>query len=98
MKTQEFDGIVYQVDDRFEGFTIVKKPSSNVDFIGYDENTQVFIQFKNGGAYLYKDIQKETVEKALESESIGKFIRAEITGKFPSVKLGKSVLTAEPTF
>lgn len=98
MKTLTFYDIAYQVDERFEDYAIFKLPSSNVDFCGHlpeeGKDTQsFFVQFKNGGTYLYRDIPTETIKRAAIAESIGKFIRAEISGKYTSVKLEKSILT-----
>jgi len=104
MKTLTFYDFTYQVDERFEDYAVFKLPSSNVDFCGhkpqFDDNTKeekpdqdFFVQFKNGGTYLYRDIPTETIKRASIAESIGKFVRAEISGKYPSVKLEKPILT-----
>jgi hypothetical protein len=62
------------IDDRLQGFDIMKKPSSNIDYYGTDENGTVFIQFKNGVSYLYPNVSKEEIKAMLKSESIGKFV------------------------
>ncbi|TDQ79540.1 KTSC domain-containing protein [Sphingobacterium yanglingense] len=98
MKTLTFYDIAYEVDERYNDYAVFKLPSSNVDFCGHlpdeDKDTQnFFVQFKNGGTYLYRDIPNETVIEASKAESIGKFIRAEISGKYPSVKLEHKILT-----
>ncbi len=104
MKTITFFDVTYQVDQRFEDYAVFKLPSSNVDFCGhrpqFNETTNeekpiqdFFVQFKNGGTYLYRDIPTETIKNASIAESIGKFIRAEISGKYPSTKLDSQILT-----
>jgi len=98
MKKLTFNEIDYQVDERFENYAVFKLPSSNVDFCGYfpeeGKDTQnFFVQFKNGGTYLYKDVPTETIKKAPLADSIGKFVRAEISAHFPSTKLDHSIVT-----
>lgn len=97
MKTLNFYDIDYQVDERYNDYAVFKLPSSNVDFCGHlpekDKDTQnFFVQFKNGGTYMYRDIPTETIKAASQAESIGKFIRAEISGKYPSVKLDHKIV------
>ena len=98
MKKLTFNEIDYQVDERFTNYAVFKLPSSNVDFCGHlpeegEDHQQFFVQFKNGGCYLYKDVPTEIVKQASIAESIGKFLRAEITGKYESKKLDFVVLT-----
>lgn len=104
MKTLTFYDVSYQVDERFEDYAVFKLPSSNVDFCGhkpqfYEKTNEekpiqdFFVQFKNGGTYLYKDIPTETIKRASIADSIGKFVRAEISGKYTSTKLEKPILT-----
>lgn len=98
MKTLTFYDIAYQVDERYEDWAVFKPFSSNVDFFGHrpepDKETQsVFVQFNNGGTYLYGNIPTATIMRASLAESIGKFIRAEISGKYTSVKLEGQILT-----
>lgn len=61
------------VDAMLDGFTIDQKPSSNVGYFG-DNGNDIFIQFKNGGSYLYKSVLKEHIEQMYQAESIGTFI------------------------
>src|SRR5690606_10468605 len=101
MKTVSINGVNYQVDERFADFTIHQKPSSNVAFFGYNEEGRFFIQFQNGGAYVYEHIEADVIAGAVTAESIGKYYRAFIAIKNPSTKLiGKVVYSpeAEPSF
>lgn len=98
MKKLTFNEIDYKVDERFENFAVFKLPSSNVDFCGHlpeegKETQQFFVQFKNGGCYLYNDVPTETIKQASIADSIGKFLRAEITGKYESKKLDFVIVT-----
>ncbi|PPK99026.1 KTSC domain-containing protein [Parapedobacter indicus] len=92
MKTVNINGVDYQVDDRFADFTIHQKPSSNVAFFGYNEDGHFFIQFQNGGAYVYEHIEADVIAGAVQAESIGKYYRAFIAVKHPSTKLTDSIV------
>lgn len=61
------------IDELIGGFSVHQKPSSNVDFFG-DNGTDVFIQFKNGGSYIYKNVSSEHIKQMYDAESIGRFI------------------------
>lgn len=65
-----------------EGFELLKKASSNVDYFGISRSTgQLFIQFNNGTCFLYSGVPIETLEAAKEAESIGKFFHSAIKNK-----------------
>jgi hypothetical protein len=56
---------------------LIKVESSNIDKVGYDENT-LYVLFKNGGFYRYKNVEIEKYDKFLIAESQGKFLNTEI--------------------
>lgn len=88
MKKITLNEVNYLVNPRLEGFTIKQLPSSNVAFHGLNSSTnELFIQFKNGSSYIYKDIDSQTAINLINCESIGKFVSREIVGKFKSEKL-----------
>ncbi|WP_293925422.1 KTSC domain-containing protein [Sphingobacterium sp. UBA6320] len=98
MKKLTFYDVSYEVDARYEDYAVFKLPSSNVDFCGHKqdegkETCEFFVQFMNGGTYIYKDVDPEVVKKASQAESIGKYIRAEISGKYTSTKLIHQIMT-----
>ena len=55
-------------------FVVLQKPSSNVEYFGYGPTGDIFLQFKNGSAYIYKNTSEELVKEMLAAESIGKFV------------------------
>ena len=49
--------------------------SSNVDSIGYDENTQeLYVRFLNNSLYVYKNVPKIEFEGMKDAPSIGSYI------------------------
>ena len=62
--------------------------SSNIDSIGYDENSKVLeIEFKSGGVYQYANVSKEIFVALMEASSHGSFFHARIKDKFPTTKV-----------
>lgn len=58
----------------------VKVNSSNVQEVGYKDNT-LYIKYKSG-VYKYENVDKSLYENLLASESKGKFMNENIKGKF----------------
>lgn len=87
---------VYSFEPVLTGFDIQQKPSSNVSFYGYDEKYQrLFIQFKNGNAYIYKDIKPELFADMQKAESVGKFFSSTIAGRYLHEKYAQRLITKE---
>jgi hypothetical protein len=86
--TIELNGKQLIVDDSLFDFSIIQKPSSNVDYFGLDYvSERLFIQFKGGsGAYIYYGVNMDVLDAAKNAESIGKFVSSTIVGKFVSNK------------
>lgn len=62
--------------------------SSNVAAIGHDAAAKrLHVLFKNGGHYVYEDVDDDTHARAMKSPSLGKFIASEIRGKYRHHKL-----------
>lgn len=74
MRQQEINGQLVNVKEALDHFIIKQKPSSNVEYFGYGPNSDIFIQFKNGSSYIYKNDNQLLVKEMLETESIGKFV------------------------
>lgn len=84
----------YVVDDLLNGFEIKQLPSRNVQFIGINVfELSLYVQFLSGSAYLYKDIDMDTLQEADTCESIGKFVSAKIVKKFPAEKQERLLIT-----
>lgn len=56
---------------------MIKVESSNVKSVGYNENT-LYVLFKNGGLYQYKDVPVKIYDELLVAESVGKYLNKEI--------------------
>jgi hypothetical protein len=80
----------HEIDEQLQGFNLMQKPSSNVDYYGTNGTDTVFIQFKNGVSYLYSNVSKEHITEMLNAESIGKFV-VQVLKKYPYTKAGKWV-------
>ena len=53
--------------------------SSNIAAIGYDcELSELFVQYKNGMTYKYKEVPTNIYESFLKAESKGKFMNEEV--------------------
>ena len=55
--------------------------SSNINKVGYDNNT-LYVQYKSGVTYKYKNFPQNLYESFLEAESKGKFMNSEVKGKY----------------
>lgn len=87
---------VYSFETALKGFEIKNKPSSNVAFYGYDEHyNRLFIQFKNGNSYIYKDIKPELFAEMDKSESVGKFFSQNIAGRYEHTKYTNQLIVKE---
>jgi hypothetical protein len=88
MKTVTLLNQSYQVNDRLEQFNINIASSKGVSFFGSNpESKSMFIQFANGGTYIYQDITPEVRRGLWGASSLGSFVSKNIVGKFPSEKL-----------
>jgi hypothetical protein len=48
--------------------------SSNISAIGYDQDTdELFIEFKNGNVYVYKEVPFEMYTAMMDADSKGSF-------------------------
>ena len=98
--TVELDCVLLQLDERLINFTILKKPSSNVDYFGLDMgNNSMYVQFKSGnGSYIYTDVPDVLLSASNVCASIGKFISSTIIGNYPSTKFDEKLIKViEPT-
>lgn len=62
--------------------------SSNVQTVGYDEETQeMVITFSNGRQYAYEGVPEHVAHNLSNSVSVGTALNAEIKGRYPYRKL-----------
>ena len=60
--------------------------SSNVKRIGY-ENKKLYVQFKSGAIYFYKDVPATVYKEMLNADSKGKYLNAQVKGKYEYQKI-----------
>ena len=57
--------------------------SSNIDSIGYDEESQTLeVEFKNGTLYQYFDVPEHIFNGLIGADSIGGYLAANIKGNY----------------
>ncbi len=70
---------------KYKEKTMQREPvsSSNIDSIGYDENSQTLeISFLSGGIYQYFDVPASVHEELMSADSKGKYFAANIKGPY----------------
>ncbi len=61
--------------------------SKNIKGVAYWGNTKVlYVEFRYGGKYVYKDVPEEVYNNMMDSDSIGSFLSKEIKGKYSYAK------------
>lgn len=62
--------------------------SSQLSYIGYDEDTQeLYITFIKGDTYKYNLVPEQVYKEFLSSASVGKYYINNIRGKYNSTKI-----------
>lgn len=57
--------------------------SSNVESVGYDENSATLeIEFKNGATYQYFDVPENVFTELRDADSVGEYLAARIKGTY----------------
>ncbi|GGG97617.1 KTSC domain-containing protein [Pedobacter zeae] len=97
MKTVTLNEKQYCVSILLDGFTIESKPSSNVSFYGVNKDTkELFVQFKSGSCYFYKEITNDAAIGLINAESVGSYISRNIVGQFTSQKIDAPLIIPTP--
>lgn len=61
------------------GFEMIFVDSTNVEAVGYDEESrELHVQFRNGKVYIYADVPEETHRELLNADSKGSYLNREI--------------------
>jgi hypothetical protein len=61
--------------------------SSNVEAIGYDDDTQeLHVQFLSGGYYIYHDVPRQIFDELMCAPSKGSFLNREVKGVYRFTK------------
>jgi len=62
---------------------MIKVDSSNVEAVGYDEDSSTLqVEFKNGGMYQYFDVPEEVFIGLRDADSVGGYLAARIKGTY----------------
>lgn len=87
-------GSAHTVAPSFQGFAFKEcNLSKNVAAIGTNDKTkELFVQYRNGGKYLYSAMPTEKLQAAMMATSIGSFIHAEVKDKHDFIKVNEDVL------
>jgi hypothetical protein len=82
------NGEAVNVDNKLQGYTLFKKPSSHVNYYGTHRDTSsLFVQYNNGTCFIFTEVPDPLLAKAEVAPSIGKFLHA-FTKDLPVKKLG----------
>ncbi len=58
--------------------------SSNVDQVGYDmDQSELYVQFIDGGLYVYTGVPETTFEQLLLAPSVGSYLNLYVKNSFP---------------
>ena len=62
---------------------MVNVDSSNVESVGYDEDSSTLqVEFKNGGVYQYFDVPEDVYIQLRDASSVGEYLAAAIKGSY----------------
>jgi hypothetical protein len=62
--------------------------SSTITRVGYDENAQeLYVEFKNGGLYLYQNVGSVEYDSFIHAPSLGQYLHYNIKPVYPCTKL-----------
>jgi len=68
--------------------TRIPVTSSNVESVGYDQNTQTLeVEFKNGYIYQYFDVPKTIYNSMVNANSAGKYLISNVKGVYRYARL-----------
>lgn len=63
--------------------------SSNLEAVGYDEESrELSVRFHGGALYRYQDVPEDVYRGLLEAGSPGRFLNSDIKGKYDYEKAG----------
>lgn len=63
---------------------MIQVSSSNIDSIGYDEQSQeVYVRFLNGSLYVYKGVPAYEFQSFLEAPSHGSYLHRNFKNVYP---------------
>lgn len=64
--------------------------STNLEWVSYDEDEKdLYVQFRNGGLYVYHNVPKNVFDGLLKAGSKGRYHAVKIKYEYPYEKLNK---------
>ena len=60
---------------------VVDVVSSNIKSVAYDDGN-LYVVYKSGAMYKYKDVKEEVYKELLSAESKGRYMNSNIKGKY----------------
>jgi hypothetical protein len=71
------------------GVEMISVSSSNVESIGYDENSQIlYVRFLNNSTYIYKGVPPVEFEGLKSAPSVGSYLHRNIKNLCPYERIG----------
>jgi hypothetical protein len=61
--------------------------SSNVQAVGWDNANGMYVYFKSGGLYLYKDVTRQRAVACFRASSVGQYVNKKIIPHFKATKI-----------
>lgn len=61
--------------------------SSNVRAVGWDNMNGMYVFFKSGGLYLYKDVSRQRAVACFMSPSVGQYVNKKIIPHFKATRI-----------
>ena len=61
--------------------------SSNVARVGWDKNSRMYIEFVNGGIYMYENVSRQRVTAARRAVSVGSYVNRIIIPNYKAIKI-----------
>lgn len=73
---------------------LVSVTSSSIDSVGYGPKTKsLVVKFKNGGVYVYADVETSVYVAFMSASSKGNFLDAEIKQKYSFIRIDESEIS-----
>ena len=61
---------------------MIQVQSSNIEEIGYSDDSKLLVRFKGGKVYEYADVPADLFNEFRAAQSVGSFFHKNILGKF----------------
>ena len=68
-------------DEQAASIPLTPVDSSQIEAVGYEPG-KLWVKFKRGGTYVYKDVPLGVFQELLTADSKGKFLKDSVQGRF----------------